>query len=83
MNDGPAVAALFAGTDVLVAAPGRIRHGAEATALLAKRDYLASSLCFRVGFGFALLAGDSAVTMSSRGRDGRWRLLAIVVPQTE
>lgn len=80
MNDGPAVAALFAGADVLVAAPGCIRHGAEATDLLAERGYLASPCCVRVGPGIALAVGEGAVTVSWRGTDGRWRLLAVVVP---
>ena len=80
MNDGPAVAALFAGTDVFVASPGRIRHGAEATDLLAERGYLASPYCVLVAPGVALGVGDRAVSVSSRGTDGRWRLLAVVVP---
>lgn len=80
MGDGPAVAALFAGSDALVATAGCVRNGAEAVELLTERGYLASPSFVRVGSGVALAIGERTVAVSGRGAAGRWQLLAVVLP---
>ncbi len=79
LRDGAAVEALFEHGDVLVAEVARVSRGAEGSELLSRQGYVASPRSVRVGYCAAVIAGEHTVTVSCRGPDQGWRLLAVIV----
>lgn len=79
LRDDAAVEALFEPWDVLVAVAGSISRGRVGTELLSRQGYVASPRSVRVVSGAAVIVGEHAVTVSCRGPDRSWRLLAVIV----
>jgi hypothetical protein len=78
LHDDAAVAALFT-CGVLVASSDGVQDGERASDVLAERGYVASARPARVVGGVAFGAGTHAVTVSCRGPDRGWQLLAVVL----
>jgi hypothetical protein len=76
--DGAAVQALFEDGRVRVAGVSGALEGNSAGDLLADLGFLASGVSTRICADVAVGAG-TAVTVSHRGADRRWRLLLVVV----
>jgi hypothetical protein len=78
LHDGAAVAALFS-SGVVIASPDGLHEGVRARDVLSERGYVASARPPRLVGGVALGAGRDAVTVSCRGPDRGWQLLAVVL----
>ena len=78
-NDADGVRGLFEHDRVRVAGPGALVEGRAAADLLTAHGFVTSTRPVRICPDVAV-GGGSAVTVSHRGQDLRWRLLVVVVP---